>query len=498
MADIRIKDLGTTASVTASDDFMAVDGTTNGTRKLSAATPSFATSVTVPGVVAPASTALTLTGGSTGASLVLGASSTGGATLVGGASATSFHRLQAAAIAFGVNTFTKIALGTTNGSVLWLDNGGATSPGVHFYTANNTNFGIDATNSLGLRFVADLNEVAGSVKAVITRTGNLLIGTTTDATSLSGGLVVNGSGAGATSSSTSTGALRVTGGVGVSDKVWIGGAYTSTLSAGLNITGVAIPAITLQSSTATTGRNYFIGSQYSQPGVLTIAGSTTAGGAATNIVANLDSTAGTVTLPQTTASTNTTSGALIVGGGVGVSGAVNVGGAATFAGAVTISKAAGGEMLKLISVGNTPYLTFTDGTYPLTMGVDSTAPSSAAAFINSASASGLRLMTNSTARLTLTDSAATFAGAVSLSTAGTTVSIKSGTNAAAGTVTLVGGNGTITSTAIDANTVIVMSIKTKSGSFDHAPSVVVAAGSATIDGHNSDASTYNWVALKVN
>jgi len=100
--------------------------------------------------------------------------------------------------------------------------------------------------------------------------------------------------------------------------------------------------------------------------------------------------------------------------------------------------------------------------------------------------------------ITTFDQAATFAGAVSLSTAGTTVSIKSGTNAAAGTVTLVAGNGTITSTAIDVNTVIVMSIKTKSGSFDHAPSVVVAAGSATIDGHNSDDSTYNWIALKVN
>jgi hypothetical protein len=103
-----------------------------------------------------------------------------------------------------------------------------------------------------------------------------------------------------------------------------------------------------------------------------------------------------------------------------------------------------------------------------------------------------------TAGALATTGAATFAGAVSLSTAGTTVSIKSGTNAAAGTVTLVGGNGTITSTAIDVNTVIVMTIKTKSGTFDHAPSVVVAAGSATIDGHDSDASTYNWVALKVN
>ena len=92
---------------------------------------------------------------------------------------------------------------------------------------------------------------------------------------------------------------------------------------------------------------------------------------------------------------------------------------------------------------------------------------------------------------------ATFSGDVALSTAGKTVSVKSGTNALAGTVTLASGAGTITSSAIDVNTVIVMSIKTLSGSFDHAPSVIVSAGSATIDGHNADNSTYNWVALKV-
>jgi hypothetical protein len=103
--------------------------------------------------------------------------------------------------------------------------------------------------------------------------------------------------------------------------------------------------------------------------------------------------------------------------------------------------------------------------------------------------------------LTLTGStlAATFAGAVSLSTAGTTVSIKSGTNAAAGTVTLTGGAGTITSTAIDVNTVIVMSVKTSGGTIgDHTPSVKVNAGNAVITGSSSDTSTYNWIALKVN
>jgi hypothetical protein len=118
---------------------------------------------------------------------------------------------------------------------------------------------------------------------------------------------------------------------------------------------------------------------------------------------------------------------------------------------------------------------------------------------NTATTGALTFAQSTVPYLTLSSTgAATFAGAVSLSTAGTTVSIKSGTNAAAGTVTLSGGAATITSTAIDVNTVIVMSIKTKVGSFDHAPSVVVAAGSATIDGHNSDDSTYNWIALKVN
>jgi hypothetical protein len=51
MADIRIKDLTTTASSTASDDFIAVDGTTNGTRKLNAFSPTFGGNATVGGTL---------------------------------------------------------------------------------------------------------------------------------------------------------------------------------------------------------------------------------------------------------------------------------------------------------------------------------------------------------------------------------------------------------------------------------------------------------------
>jgi hypothetical protein len=79
MADIRIKDLATTATTTASDDFMAVDGTTNGTRKLSAATPAFLTSVTTPSLTSPAATNLTLGTTSYGTALTV-ASATGAVT----------------------------------------------------------------------------------------------------------------------------------------------------------------------------------------------------------------------------------------------------------------------------------------------------------------------------------------------------------------------------------------------------------------------------------
>jgi hypothetical protein len=68
MADIRIKDLTTTASTTAADDFFAADGTTNGTRKLSAYSPTFGGNATVGGT-------LTVTGNATvgGANVTQGA-----------------------------------------------------------------------------------------------------------------------------------------------------------------------------------------------------------------------------------------------------------------------------------------------------------------------------------------------------------------------------------------------------------------------------------------
>jgi hypothetical protein len=58
MADIRINALATTAASTASDDFVAVDGSANGTRKLNAYSPTFGGNATVGGT-------LTVNGGTT-------------------------------------------------------------------------------------------------------------------------------------------------------------------------------------------------------------------------------------------------------------------------------------------------------------------------------------------------------------------------------------------------------------------------------------------------
>jgi hypothetical protein len=79
--------------------------------------------------------------------------------------------------------------------------------------------------------------------------------------------------------------------------------------------------------------------------------------------------------------------------------------------------------------------------------------------------------------------------------------VKSGTNALAGTVTLTAGAGTISSTAIDTNTAIVLSLKTVGGTIAAQPYVATftpGTGCTISGGGASNTSTYNWVGIKVN
>ena len=160
MADIRIKDLPTTASLTASDDFIAIDGTTNGTRKLNSAAPSFLTSVTTPSLTSPAATNLTLGLGTGGTALTL-ADTTLAATFAGAVSVSG----------------TITPSGSVHGA-----NGTAANPSFAFNSDQNTglyrigadNIGVAANGAKVLDIATTGLTVTG---AVTVAAGNLVIGT---------------------------------------------------------------------------------------------------------------------------------------------------------------------------------------------------------------------------------------------------------------------------------------------------------------------------------
>ena len=355
MADIRIKDLATTASTTASDDFMAVDGTTNGTRKLSAATPSFATSVTVPGVSGPTATDLTLTGGSTGASLVLGATTGGNFTATVPVSGTGVWVSKAAqgvagvpsiqsllTVIGGVDVSTNVAGVLTLGNAANAMTTGDTLGAVNFYNndASGSAAGVraavsgvieDASGRNGaLVFSTGASATATGVGR-FTSTGNLLIGTTTDAANLSGGLVINGSGTASAASNTTTGALRVTGGVGVSGAGYFGGNILSVAGKLVNsaANGATLPASNglFQVAGQTVNGLELIGKGSTTDFVLYNSAGTS--------IAQVATGASTLTIPLTTSASSSTVGALTIGNGTAATnvaiggGNVNAGGTLT-------------------------------------------------------------------------------------------------------------------------------------------------------------------------
>lgn len=204
MADIRIKDLATTATTTASDDFMAVDGSTNGTRKMNAAAPAFLTSVTTPSLISPAATALTLGTTSYGTALTV-ASATGDVSISSttAASANAGALVIAGGISAGNSSVASYfggavtvagTLRATNGNLYTYGESGDTTTGLLFFNsaANNYIYGsgsqlavytagglratIASTGSTFAGAVAIGNSVAGSIAAPSTHKVSILIG----------------------------------------------------------------------------------------------------------------------------------------------------------------------------------------------------------------------------------------------------------------------------------------------------------------------------------
>lgn len=82
---------------------------------------------------------------------------------------------------------------------------------------------------------------------------------------------------------------------------------------------------------------------------------------------------------------------------------------------------------------------------------------------------------------------------------GSTAKVKSGTNAKAGTFTLVAGTVVHANTSVTANSVIIVTLKTSGGTRVGNPDIVPSAGVGfTATGAATDTSTYNYIILEVN
>lgn len=222
---------------------------------------------------------------------------------------------------------------------------------------------------------------------------------------------------------------------------------------------------------------------------------------------------GPVTMTKGTASTTTGTGTLVVTGGVGVSGQVTTGGAVKSAGGFY----SGGKVV--FGDGGTDGFLFVSniGLTSLTRaqwgGVTSSFP--ALLFSGTTTTVGLAdgtsggsLVASGTFAVTSTS---TFTGKtthtagidsadnITTTVAGKTLFVKSGTNAKAGTFTLIAGVATVTNTSITANSVIAVTLKTLGGTRTGNPDIVPTATTGFVaTGGVADTSTYNFIIMEVN
>ena len=253
--------------------------------------------------------------------------------------------------------------GGLNGSHRWLNSLSTTSSN-ELMRINRSGLGIGVMNPrkkldissskgnclrmrYGMTVYADLNV---SSLGFLTTPNVLSINNTTAATSsTSGALLVSGGagisgalytggavsiGASIASSSVASGSLVVTGGTGISGALYVGG--NSTVYGNMNSYGVISFTNSTASTSATTGALVVTGgigvSANSYIGGITRFTSTTASTSATTgaiIVTGGIGVGGVVNIGNTTASTSATTGALIVAGGVGATGAINANGSIT-------------------------------------------------------------------------------------------------------------------------------------------------------------------------
>ena len=306
MADIRIKDITTTASASLTGDFLPIDGST-GTRKLSAFSPTFGGNATVTG---------TLTVNGTGTNSIPNLSVTGIAGLnVAANFLTSANTLKFSDSASGGLTWSmspQLGDGVATNFAFYSNDGVTSTPlfrvtsaGV-FRLPSTT---ASTTTSTGALVVGNGTSGGLGVGGSINAGGNVTISGSNGYAVIGGrqwSFRANSSGgspaSGCVIRDDSAAADRLT--IDINGNTTVAGEYLQGSNANFNIT-----------STATSGNVYI----KSNGGNLYL----------NNTVGNGDirlGNTGTVAyVIGTSASTSTSSGALVVSGGVGVAGAVNAG-----------------------------------------------------------------------------------------------------------------------------------------------------------------------------
>lgn len=289
-------------------------------------------------VTAAASTDLTLAGGSSGASLVLG-QLTGGTTAnisltpvgtaggVGIGTSSPGFMLDVQKTGAGGTTLFSVAnttaAGTSNGVALYSRLKDDTAGLIQYSAIYTVSTGVTSAGNAqtgDMRFyVKTAGDSAVSERMRLVSTGNLLIGGTTDITG-TGGLKVFGT-TDSTAGTVATGAFQVLGGASFSKGVNVG--TRVNIIDGSNPLFRFYEGATPASSISSFGGDLFIGiDQNTANSIVFRRNSSTE---AMRIAGNT----GVVSIAAATASTSTTTGALVVGGGVGVAGAAFIAGAIT-------------------------------------------------------------------------------------------------------------------------------------------------------------------------
>jgi hypothetical protein len=360
MADSRIN-LLSTATSSIGDDFLPIDGTTNGTRKLSAFSPSFGGNATVGGTLTVGSN-LTVSGNI--AYIGASGSGTGGGLRVVDDGGTTRWLAGLSGVAGArdyiiydiVSTRQPISISSSTGAVTMGGNLTVTGALTTSSIVNNGANGValDTGGSASLRFT----DSATSKWWIYKLSGDPLLyfrdmvnarmqmvmspGATSSAalTSIYSGVAIDSTTASTTASS---GALVVSGGLGVGGAINAGGAITAGSDGSL--VAVYVPG---DSALRAAGGKLYLDTRLTDGGDIVLRPRISAALTLT-AATNAATFTGAVSVSSTTASTSTSSGALVVGNGT--SGGLGVGGN-IYGGGNIVSTAAGGRFL-IFGTGNT-------------------------------------------------------------------------------------------------------------------------------------------------